>query len=121
MDHCGLTFGFEVEPKRMPRSWRWRDSLKLRLLDYCATLCACLTFASGGLRTHIRLSRLKRRAVLLLDLLRGHQEHSPSIVPTGRERLIHLSEFDTESTGRDEDRPGRLLLGRFRESGLGVA
>lgn len=43
-----------------------------------------------------------------------------SYFTTGRERLIGLAEFDTESTGGDEDRSGRLL-GRFRGSGLSVA
>jgi hypothetical protein len=120
MDHRGMTFGFEVEPEPKRMSKRRHGSLKLRLLDYCLSLC-WLTSASGVLVSHFRRSRLKRRAALLLDRLRGHQERSPVYIPTARERLLRFITFETRTTGRDEDRPGRLLLGRFPESGLSVA
>ena len=113
----------ETEPIPATSSRRRRRRLRgLRLFNTAAlcwwTLLSCWRWDE---MRQIRTSRLKRRLAVLLDQLQGHQDHSPVDAPTGRERLIRLSEFETENTGRDEDRPGRLLLGRFRESGLSVA
>jgi hypothetical protein len=72
-------------------------------------------------RERLRDLQGKRRLAAGFGRLQRSRARSRPLVLTGPERLIHLSEFATRTTGRDEDRPGRLLLGRFPESGLSVA
>ncbi|HET7506741.1 MAG TPA: hypothetical protein VFJ53_00130 [Solirubrobacterales bacterium] len=69
----------------------------------------------------LRRLRVKRRLTARIGRCQGLKPRSFTYLPSARERLVHLTEFRTGTTGRDEDRPGRLLLGRFPESGLSVA
>jgi hypothetical protein len=121
----------ELEPGLLspPRGKTRRRSL--RFLEEAVTFAWCIHWLFGwpAEDTQIRISRIKRRTSMLLDRLQNARVSWPSYfnVPppshfgTGRQRLLCLTGIPTKTTGRDEDRPGRLLLGRFRESGLSVA
>jgi hypothetical protein len=103
----------------------------LLLLEGAVAIAWCipLLFWRPAEDTQIRTSQTKRRISTLLDRLQNARVSWPSYfnVPppshfgTGLQRLLCLTGIPTKTTGRDEDRPGRLLLGRFRESGLSVA